>query len=306
MFASGSVRKTGNIMTDFTYSFEFFPPKTEKAGLRLDKALDALEGLNPEYVSITYGAGGTTRERTFKTVENIHKKRSVNPATHLTCVNASREEIDQIVQEYLDMGINHFVALRGDPPGAMDGVYTPREDGYAYASDLVAGIRALSSRAKISVSAYPERHPESGNWRAELDNLKRKVDAGADNAITQFFFEADTFLTFQDRAATAGINLPIIPGIMLQPNFKGLCNMSSMCGVDVPQSWHDAYEKAGEDKAAIEALTVELATKLVGDLQAGGVEHFHFYTLNTAPITTKVIKALQAARADQSKSLAYL
>lgn len=284
-------------MTDFTYSFEFFPPKTEKAAVRLNKALDALEQLGPKYVSITYGAGGTTRERTFKTVEDIQKNRSINPATHLTCVNASREEIDGIVQEYLDMGVNHFVALRGDPPGSVDGVYTPRDDGYAYASDLVGGIRRLSPNSKISVSAYPECHPESSCWDAELDNLKRKVDAGADDAITQFFFDADVFLKFQDKAAAAGINLPIIPGIMLQPNFAGLTKMSSMCGVDIPGNWTQAFDKAGDCKDTRESLTIDFATRLVEDLRAGGVEHFHFYTLNTAEITTKVIENLRSGAA---------
>ncbi len=287
-------------MTGFSYSFEFFPPKTEKAADRLETALNALELLNPEYVSITYGAGGTTRERTFKTVENIQKQRPINPATHLTCVNASREEIDEIIREYLDMGVNHFVALRGDPPGAVDGVYTPSDDGYAYASDLVGGIRRLSPGAKISVSAYPERHPESATWQAELDNLKRKVDKGADNAITQFFFRADTFLAFQDRVADAGIDLPIIPGIMLQPNFAGLSKMSDMCGVEVPEDWRVAYNHAGDDVEAREDLTVRFATELVEDLIKSGVDHFHFYTLNTAPITTRVIENLQGYRSSRS------
>ncbi len=287
-------------MTGFSYSFEFFPPKTEKAAERLETALDSLETLAPKYVSITYGAGGTTRERTFKTVEKIQKHRSINPATHLTCVNASRGEIDDIVREYLDMGVNHFVALRGDPPGAVDGIYTPRDDGYAYASDLVSGIRKLSPKAKISVSAYPERHPESANWDAELANLKRKVDNGADNAITQFFFRPDTFLAFQDRAADAGIDLPIIPGIMLQPNFAGLCKMSDMCGVEVPDDWRVAYEAAGDDSQAREELTVGFATELVEDLIKGGVEHFHFYTLNTAPIVTRVIENLKPQKSLRS------
>jgi len=279
-------------MRDFKYSFEFFPPKTEKAGLKLEKALDELESLKPEYVSITYGAGGTTRERTFKTVEKIQKHRPLTPATHLTCVNASRAQIDEIVQEYLDMGVSHFVALRGDPPGAVDGIYTPMENGYAYASDLVAGIRALSPSAHISVSAYPERHPESIDWHAEIDNLKRKVDAGANSAITQFFFEPDTFLKFQDRVAAANLDIPIIPGIMLQPNFAGLCKMSGMCGVDVPAAWQEAFERAGDDKKACRDVMVDLTTKLVSDLRAGGVEHFHFYTLNTAAATRQVIANL--------------
>ncbi len=283
-------------MAKFTYSFEFFPPKTEQAATRLDAALDVLEKLSPEYVSITYGAGGTTRERTFKTVQNILLERPITPATHLTCVNASRAEIDEIIQEYLDMGVNHFVALRGDPPGAVDGTYAPRSDGYAFGSDLVGGIRNLSSGAKISVSAYPERHPESPNWQIELENLKRKIDAGADNAITQFFFEAKTFLRFRERVASAGLELPIIPGIMLQPNFQGLCKMSAMCGVDVPNEWAYAFEQADEDKVAREALIIDFATELVRDLIVGGVEHFHFYTLNTAPIVVKVIENLSGVR----------
>ncbi len=281
-------------MRKFDYSFEFFPPKTEKAAARLETALDELEVLNPEFVSITYGAGGTTRERTFNTVAKILKERTISPATHLTCVNACCDEIDSIVQEYLDMGVDHFVALRGDPPGAaVDAKYTPQSDGYAYASDLVSGIRRLSPNAKISVSAYPERHPESASWDTELDNLKRKIDAGADRAITQFFFKADTFLEFVERAQKAGINIPIMPGIMLQPNFAGLQKMSSMCGVEVPGELAAAFDKAGDDANAREAATVDFATKLVDDLRDGGIDKFHFYTLNTAPIAVQVIENMR-------------
>jgi len=284
----------------FDYSFEFFPPKTEDAGRKLDKALDELEILNPAFVSITYGAGGTTRERTFNTVNRILRQRTIAPATHLTCVGASRHEIDAIVTEYLDAGIKHIVALRGDPPGGVDGKYCPHENGYAYASDLVAGIRNLSSDVEISVSAYPELHPESANWDAELDNLKRKVDAGATRALTQFFFDPDKFLSFTDKAQKAGINIPISPGIMLQPNFEGLARMSKMCGVEVPARWRDAYEKAGNDKNARQALTIDFSTELVLKLLEGGVSHFHFYTLNSAPIALDVIKNIRGVAKEQA------
>ncbi len=277
-------------MAQFDYSFEFFPPKTELAGTRLDAALDVLQSYDPSFVSITYGAGGTTRERTFKTVRRILKNRPVTPATHLTCVNASREEIDVIVQEYLDLGVNHFVALRGDPPGAVDGIYSPRADGYAYGSDLVSGIRKRSNDAIISVSAYPERHPESGDWDTELDNLKRKIDAGADQAITQFFFEPETFLKFRDRVSAAGLDIPIIPGIMLQPNFKGLQKMSDMCGVAVPFELSRKYDKAGDDTKQRERIATDYATRQVLGLLDGGVKQFHFYTLNAAPIAVEVIE----------------
>ncbi|NNE56789.1 MAG: methylenetetrahydrofolate reductase [NAD(P)H] [Hellea sp.] len=276
-------------MAEFCYSFEFFPPKTEKAGARLEAALDELETLNPAFVSITYGAGGTTRERTFKTVENILKNRSVDPATHLTCVNASRAEIDEIVQGYLDMGITQFVALRGDPPGSVDGIYTPHPEGYAFGSDLVAGIRSRSPNAKISVSAYPERHPESADWDAEIDNLKRKADAGANQAITQFFFRSEDFLRLQERVADAGMDIPIIPGIMLQPNFDGLKRMAAMCGVDVPGHLARRFVQAQGDMDQCRDITVDYFSGLIQELQNGGVGDFHLYTLNTAPIAAEVV-----------------
>ncbi len=287
-------------MRPFDYSFEFFPPKTDAAGRKLDKALDELEILNPSFVSITYGAGGTTRERTFNTVNRILKQRTISPAAHLTCVGATRNEIDAIVKEYLDAGIDHIVALRGDPPGGVDGKYQPHENGYAYASDLVAGIRELSSDVEISVSAYPELHPESTCWEAELDNLKRKVDAGATRALTQFFFEPDRFLNFVEKASKAGIDIPIIPGIMLQPNFEGLARMSEMCGVEVPENWRVAYEKVGEDKEARKALTIDFGTELVCKLRKGGVTHFHFYTLNSAPIAWDVIRNVRGVARKQA------
>ncbi len=281
-------------MRPFDYSFEFFPPKTQKAKQRLDAVLDDLEILNPEFVSVTYGAGGTTQGRTFKAVKRIVQERTISAATHLTCVGASREEVDNIIADNLAVGINHFVALRGDPPEGIDGAYNPEDSGYAYASDLVRAIRRQSERAEISVSAYPERHPESADWSAELDNLKRKVDAGATRAITQFFFEAETFLSFLERARSAGITIPIVPGIMLQPNFEGLCRISHLCGVDVPGNIASAYQNAGKGDVARNAVTIDLATKLVDDLRVGGVEHFHFYTLNMAPLAIQVIKNTRA------------
>ena len=276
---------------DVNVSFEFFPPKTSKAETRLWDAIAKLEPLRPDFVSVTYGAGGSTRERTHRTVARMARETSFAPAAHLTCVDASRDEIDRIADDYWDAGVRHIVALRGDPSTGIGERYQPFDGGYAYASDLVAGLRARHD-FEVSVSAYPERHPESADWAAELDNLKRKVDAGASRAITQFFFSPDTFWRFQDKVLDAGIDLPIVPGLMLQPNFKGLARMSELCGVAVPDWYAELFEGLDDDPNTRELLTASLVSELTAELYDRGVRDFHLYTLNRAEIASSVSRIL--------------
>lgn len=274
-------------------SFEFFPPKGEISARNLMRTASALAGFKPDFVSVTYGAGGTTQARTFEAVTAISEA-GLDTAAHLTCVDATRDEIDAIIDGYKDAGISRIVALRGDSPNGIGKAYTPTPGGYAYASDLVAGIKARGD-FDVSVSAYPELHPESGTWDAEIDNLKRKVDAGADRAITQYFFDANTFLSFTDRVRAAGIDLPIIPGIMLQPNFEGLCNMSEKCGVTVPASARRRFDRLAGDKEALIDETTQFALEQIDDLRAGGVNDFHLYTLNKSAIAAVIAKDLLSA-----------
>ncbi|MEL6686843.1 MAG: methylenetetrahydrofolate reductase [NAD(P)H] [Pseudomonadota bacterium] len=272
-------------------SFEFFPPKTKTAEQRLWSAIETLEPLNPDFVSVTYGAGGSTRERTHRTVSRMAKETGFDPAAHLTCVDATREEIDEIAQEYWDSGVRHIVALRGDPQTGIGDRYEPHPGGYAYASDLVEGLKNIAD-FEVSVSAYPELHPESGDWTVEIDNLKRKVDAGATRAITQFFFSPDIFWRFQDRVLDAGLDIPIVPGLMLQPNVKGLQRMSSMCGVAVPDWYVSLFEGLDDDPATRDMLTATLASELAAELHERGVRHYHLYTLNRAEIANSVARVL--------------
>lgn len=284
-------------MSDVKISFEFFPPKSELMEKRLWKTLRKLEPLAPDFVSVTYGAGGSTQKPTYEAVTRIKNETELTPAAHLTCVGASREEIDVIAKGYWEAGIRHIVALRGDSQDGIGQLYKPSKDGYAYGSDLVAGLKRIAN-FEISVAAYPERHPESGSWDVEIDNLKRKVDAGATQAITQFFIGPDVFLRYLDRVRDAGITVPIIPGIMLQPNFKGLKRMADMCGVNIPSDYAALYEGLDDDPHGRELLTASLTTDLVSKLTNQGVEHFHFYTLNRADLTlpvASIFKKLAAA-----------
>lgn len=286
-----------NQMSDVKISFEFFPPKSELAEKRLWKTLRKLEPLAPDFVSVTYGAGGSTQKPTYDAVTRIEKETTLSPAAHLTCVNASREEIDTIARRYWEAGIRHIVALRGDSPDGIDKVYKPTVGGYAYGSDLVAGLKRIAD-FEISVAAYPERHPESVSWDAEIDNLKRKIDAGATQAITQFFVGPDVFLQYLDRVRDAGITIPIIPGIMLQPNFKGLKRMADMCGVAIPSDYAGLYQGLEDDSRGRELLTVSLTADLLSKLRSQGVEHFHLYTLNRADLAlpvASIFKKLAAA-----------
>lgn len=279
-------------MSNVKISFEFFPPKTELAEKRFWKTLKRLEPLAPDFVSVTYGAGGSTQKPTLEAVTRIKNETSLTPAAHLTCVGASRGEIDRVAKTYWDNGIEHIVALRGDAPGGIGCAYTPTPGGYAYGSDLVTGLRNLAD-FKIYVAAYPERHPESESWTYEIDNLKRKVDAGATHAITQFFIGSDIYLRYLERVRNAGIEIPIIPGIMLQPNFQGLNRMAKMCGVKIPAEFAALYEGLDENPHARELLTVSLMTDLVSKLRSQGVEHFHFYTLNRDSLALPIASIFQ-------------
>jgi len=264
-------------------SFEFFPPKSEKMETSLWEAIGRLEPLNPNFVSVTYGAGGSTRDRTHRTVHRIAHETSVLPAAHLTCVDASREEVDEVVREYWEAGVRHLVALRGDPSEGLGKAYIPRNDGYKHATDLVSGIRACGD-FEISVGCYPEKHPESPSLDHDLDVLKAKIDAGASRAITQFFFEPETFLRFRDRAVAAGITIPIVPGVMLQPNFVGLKRIAGLCNTAIPQWMHETYEGLEEDAETRQLITAQVAARLCDGLIQGGVSDFHFYTLNRAEL----------------------
>jgi methylenetetrahydrofolate reductase (NADPH) len=272
-------------------SFEFFPPKTPQMEEKLWQSVKKLAPLQPNFMSVTYGAGGTTRDRTRKTVIKMAKNTGIIVAAHLTCVEASRGEIDQVVQSYRDAGIHHIVALRGDPTSGIDAKYQPQDNGYAYASDLVEGIKK-SGKMVVSVSAYPERHPESPDWDSELDNLKRKVDAGADQAITQFGFEAQTMIDFVDRVRAAGINIPIVPGIMLQPNFDGLVRMANMCGTQIPKWMFNLFEGTEGDLITRQLLTANIAAEYCTKLQEAGFRRFHFYTLNSADFAYATCRVL--------------
>lgn len=264
-------------------SFEFFPPKTEDMETRLWESIRRLAPLGPAFVSVTYGAGGSTRERTHRTVKRIVDETSLLPAAHLTCVSATKAEINDVIQSYWDAGVRHIVSLRGDPPEGIGERYTPHPGGYENAADLSAGIRAIGD-FEISVGCYPEKHPESASLQADIDHLKRKIDNGATRAISQFFFDADVFLRYVDTVRAAGITIPIVPGIMLQPNFKGLKRMAKLCGASIPQRLDTVFDGMDEDEKTRELVTAHIAADLCRALKAGGVDQFHFYTLNRAEL----------------------
>lgn len=274
-------------------SFEFFPPKTDKAEESLWHAIERLAPLKPRFVSVTYGAGGTTRERTHATVTRIRRETDLEPAAHLTCVAASRDEIDAVARGYWEAGIRHIVALRGDPPeGAA--TYVPQPDGYAYAVDLVEGLKKVAD-FEISVAAYPETHPEAPSPEFELEYLKRKIDAGATRAITQFFFDADIFLRFRDRLAAAGIEVPLVPGILPITNFATAAKFAGMCGASIPPWMAALYEGLDDDPESRQLVAATQAAELCRRLQAEGVDEFHFYTLNRAELTWAICRLLDAA-----------
>ena len=267
---------------DVKVSFEFFPPKTDAAAENLWTAIKRLEPLHPAYVSVTYGAGGTTRERTHDTVVRIANETSMDPAAHLTCVGATREEVDEVARAYWDAGIRHIVALRGDPPPGANR-YEPHPGGYAYAADLVEGLKRVAD-FEISVAAYPEVHPEAANADADMDNLKRKIDAGATRAITQFFFDPETFVRFMDRARAAGITVPIVPGVIPVTNFKQMAKFAAMCGANVPDWMVTLFDGLDEDPESRKLVAASVAAEQCRVLHANGCDQFHFYTMNKADL----------------------
>ena len=275
---------------DLKVSFEFFPPKTKKMVDNLWNAVTRLAPLQPRFVSVTYGAGGTTRDRTHNTVVRILKETDLTPAAHLTCVNATTEEVDAVAREYWEAGVRNIVALRGDSPEGEQ-TYRPHPGGYAYAADLVAGLKRIAN-FDISVAAYPEVHPQALNPEADLDNLKRKLDAGADRAITQYFFGAEPFLRFLDRALAAGITAPIVPGILPVQNFAQVVKFSEMSGTAVPAWMGGLFEGLDDDPETRKMVAVTTAAEQCRQLQVHGVNEFHFYTLNRADLSCAIAHIL--------------
>jgi methylenetetrahydrofolate reductase (NADPH) len=275
---------------DIAVSFEFFPPKSETMAETLWSSIQTLAPLHPRFVSVTYGAGGSTRERTHATVERILKETALTPAAHLTCVGATREEIDAIARDYWELGVRHIVALRGDPaePGSP---YRPHPGGYANGAELVAGLKRVAP-FDISVACYPEIHPDSGTAQADLDNLKRKVDAGADRAITQFFFSPDCFLRFQDAVADAGMKIEVVPGILPVSSVAQTRRFAATCGASIPEWLNGLFEGLDDLPSARQLIAATVAAELCGQLYAGGVRHFHFYTLNRAELSYAICHLL--------------
>jgi methylenetetrahydrofolate reductase (NADPH) len=271
-----------DVAGDAAVSFEFFPPKTEKMELALWEAVKTLEPLGPRFFAVTYGAGGSTRERTHATVARITRETAVPAAAHLTCVDATREEVDAIARAYWEVGVRHIVALRGDPPRAGER-FQQHPGGYRNAADLVAGLKKIAP-FEISVAAYPECHPDSPSVEADLDNLRAKIDAGATRATTQFFFEPDCFFRFRDRVAAAGMDIEILPGIMPVTNFGAISRMAAMNGTAVPSWMSRLFEGLDDHPAARQLVAATVAAEMVRRLYAGGVRQFHFYTLNRAEL----------------------
>ena len=272
-------------------SFEFFPPKTEALETQLWESIRKLEPLSPSFVSVTYGAGGSTRDRTHRTVARIVEETTLKPAAHLTCVGASRDEIDSVLRDYWSAGVRHIVALRGDPPGGVGTAYAPHPEGYASAIDLVEGAKRIGA-FEISVAVHPEKHPASLTWAHDIENFKRKLDAGATRGISQFFFDADVFLRFRDRLASAGITAPILPGIMPVTNVKGLRKMAEGCGATLPAWLIRLFDGLDDDPDTRRLVTAATTAQLCAQLAAEGVEDFHFYTLNRADLTLAICRIL--------------
>ena len=274
----------------FSVSFEFFPAKSPEADEKLWASILALAPLQPRFVSVTYGAGGSTRERTHQTVKRIHDETELKPAAHLTCVGASKADIDDVVRGYWQAGIRHIVALRGDSPQGT-GSYTPHPQGYRYAADLIEGVRAVGD-FEISVAAFPEKHPESASFDEDMRVLKGKQQAGADRAITQYFFDTDLYLRLQDRVRKAGITLPLVPGLVPIGNFAQLKRFSAMCGATVPAWLMERFDGLDERPAERDKLAVELAIGQCETLAREGVKQFHFYTLNRSDLTLAICSNL--------------
>jgi len=268
---------------DIGVSFEFFPPKTAAMEETLWRSIRRLEPLDPRYVSVTYGAGGSTRERTHATVARILRETKLKPAAHLTCVAATRAEVDEVIRDYWDLGVRHIVALRGDPPGGVGERYQPTQGGYVNAADLCAGIKRIAP-FEISVACYPEKHPESPSVEADIDMLKAKIDAGASTAITQFFFDNEVFFRYLDRVRAAGITIPIVPGLIPIHNFKQISGFAAKSGASVPDWLGHRFEGLDEDQETRHLVAGAVAAEQVLGLVDQGIAEFHFYTLNRADL----------------------
>jgi methylenetetrahydrofolate reductase (NADPH) len=271
-------------------SFEFFPPNTEAMDATLWESIERLADLEPQFVSVTYGADGSTRERTHAAVARIIKETKLTPAPHLTCIDASRGSIDDIARQYWDIGVRHLVALRGDVPKG-DAGYQPHPDGYAYASDLVEGLSKIGD-FDISVAAYPEVHPEAADAKFDLENLKRKLDAGATRAITQFFFDPEVFLRFRDRCAAIGIESAIVPGVLPITRFPQMERFANMCGTTIPAAFRNRFDGLEGDAQTRQMIAASVAIEQVKILESEGVTDFHFYTLNRSELTFAICHAL--------------
>lgn len=276
---------------DIDVSFEFFPPKTEKMEDQLWSAIERLAPLAPEFVSVTYGAGGSTRERTHSTVSRIVRDTSLRPAAHLTCVNASKDEVNEVARAYWAAGVRHIVALRGDPPEGVGKSFVPHPGGYANAADLVSGLKQIAP-FEVSVAGYPEKHPESQTIAADIDNLKAKVDAGADRIITQFGFDHHHFLRFLERARASGIWVPIIPGIVPIHNFRQVASFAIKAGATVPAWLARRFEGIEDDMQTTHLVAAAVATEQAMQLVDEGVKSFHFYTLNRADLVYAICHLL--------------
>jgi methylenetetrahydrofolate reductase (NADPH) len=276
---------------EISVSFEFFPPKTDRMEEALWSAIRRLEPLAPDFVSVTYGAGGSTRERTHATVARIVKETRLQPAAHLTCVGATREEVDEVVRDYWNAGVRRIVALRGDPAAGVGARYEPHPGGYQSTADLVRGIKAIGA-FDVSVGGYPEKHPESASMAADLDNLKSKIDAGADRVVTQFFFDNAHFLRFLEAARQNGIWAPIVPGIVPIHNFKQVASFAQRTGASVPAWIARRFEGLDEDPATSHLIAAAVAAEQVMDLVDEGIKHFHFYTLNRADLVYAICHLL--------------
>jgi methylenetetrahydrofolate reductase (NADPH) len=281
-------------------SFEFFPPKTAEMEQSLWEAIARLAPLEPNFVSVTYGAGGSTRERTHATVKRILGETMLTPAAHLTCVAATRAEIDAVIAGYAEAGVRHIVALRGDPTTGAGERYTPHPGGYSNAADLVAGIKRHGD-LEVSVSAYPEKHPDSPSVEADIDMLKAKVDAGASRAITQFFFENSLYFRYLDRVRARGISIPIVPGILPVQNFKTTKNFAARCGASVPDWLAERFDGLDDDAATRKLIAAAVAAEQVLDLVDHGVTDFHFYTMNRADLVYAICHLL-GLRPSQQKT----
>jgi methylenetetrahydrofolate reductase (NADPH) len=304
--AQGNERKSKLLGSgDIVVSFEFFPPKTEKMEETLWSSISRLAPLQPEFVSVTYGAGGSTRERTHATVTRLLRETELKPAAHLTCVDATKEEVDAVARAYWDAGVRHIVALRGDPAQGAGAKYEPHPGGYINAADLVAGLKKIAN-FEISVAGYPEKHPESVSFEADIDNLKAKVDAGADRIITQFGFDNAHFLRYVERARAAGIWVPISTGIVPIHNFKQVSGFAKRAGASVPSWLARRFENLEEDSATTHLVAAAVATEQVMDLVDEGIKKFHFYTLNRADLVYAIchLLGLRSARANANANAA--